>query len=231
MLKSHAHAHAHNVNVDLQRNSSGNTLNPSYSTSSVSSSMYTFQCVVSITYNHDILLKMAKAPLISYIPSQFCGTVKAFGPYPTPIDVHLSTSPVDKSSPVDCNAMKMRENTSVLLWYLPSVKSPLWKPLCKIPYMETPLLWYIPFINYCSPWSRRSCPLLSIYRMQSCTIPLGYHKTSYGVIVWYITTHGVTLDVHCCVTWRYQMSPLQAKSIAAVSIVSRVMQSLFCSYN
>ena len=143
MLKSHAHAHAHNVNVDLQRNSSGNTLDPSYSTSSVSSSMYTFQCVVSITYNHDILLKMAKAPLISYIPSQFCGTVKAFGPYPTPIDVHLSTSPVNY------NAM-MRENTSVLLWYLPRVKSPLWKPLCKNPSVKTPI--WKPLSFHTSHW-------------------------------------------------------------------------------
>lgn len=138
MLVSHAHAHAHNVNihiaiprvdlgsssVDPQRNSSGINLDPSYSSSSVSSSMHTFQCVVSITYNHDIWFKMAKDPHISYIPSNFCGTVKAFGPYPTPVDVHLSIRPIDKSSPVDYNAM-MRENTSVLLQCLPSVKSPL----------------------------------------------------------------------------------------------------------
>ena len=58
MLKSPAHAHAHNVNIhvaihtssrswffDPQRNSSGITSIPSYSSSSVSSSMYTFQCV------------------------------------------------------------------------------------------------------------------------------------------------------------------------------------------
>ena len=58
MLKSPAHAHAHNANIhvaihtstrswffDPQRNSSGITSIPSYSSSSVSSSMYTFQCV------------------------------------------------------------------------------------------------------------------------------------------------------------------------------------------
>ena len=75
---------------------------------------------------------MARAPLISYIPSVFSGTVKAFAPYPTPIGVHLSTSPVDKSSPVNDNDM-MRENTSNPLKFLPSVNAPLWplheKPL------------------------------------------------------------------------------------------------------
>lgn len=115
-----------------KRNSSGFTLDPSNSSSAISSSMYTCQWVVSITYHQDMRCEMARAPLISYIPSMFCGTVKAFAPYPTPNIVHLSTSPVDKSSPVNYNDM-MRENTSNPLQFLPSVETPLWKPLHENP--------------------------------------------------------------------------------------------------
>ena len=67
---------------------------------------------------------MARAPLISYIPLIFSGTVRASAPYPTPIGVHLSTRPVDKSSPVNYNDM-MRENTSNPSKFLPSVNAPL----------------------------------------------------------------------------------------------------------
>lgn len=75
----------------------------------------TCRCVVSITYHNDTLWQMATSPIISCIPSLLWKpSVKALGPYPTPIDTHLSTSPVDKSSPVGYNEM-MREITSHLL--------------------------------------------------------------------------------------------------------------------
>ena len=89
-----------------------------------------------------------KSPSPFIYPLMFSGTVRASAPYPTPIGVHLSTRPVDKSSPVNYNDM-MRENTSNPSKFLPSVN-----PLCENPYMQNPSLLINPIDLLCHRSSR-----------------------------------------------------------------------------
>lgn len=162
MLKAHAYAHAWpyvtlmptcraKPRVDLGSwsvDESGQFLDPSYSSSSISSSMYTCQCVVSITYDHDMMCKMAKALFVYFIPSMLCGTVKSFKAYRTPIDVHLSTSSVDESSYVDVH-LALTMTWCVQIGRILHNSSQVWKPLYENPYENSSPLIHLIDLSLC----------------------------------------------------------------------------------
>ena len=136
-----------------------------------------------------------------------------------------------RRTPCTYNDM-MRANASDSSQFLPSVKTPVWVPVWKLLSSDTPN-WFI----IVPPWKRfldfdhflGGRVLVSL--STECRVPHYHSGNTWRTMVWHMIIQDVTLDVHWYVTWRYQMSPLQAKFIAAVSIVNRVMQSLFCSYN